>query len=208
MGVSARQERREQLAALQAAQRKAEQRRTRIIIGAAIALAIALVVPTALVVWNAERTQAEAREAAAAPIEGVKEYDGLSATHTTEDVTYDQSPPAGGDHHPTWQNCGFYDGPVVEEHAVHSLEHGAVWVTYAPDLPEGDLAELRRLAQRYPYLLVSEHDDVSNVVASAWGVQVELDGAHDERLLPFLLKYLQGPQTPEPGAACTGGVGA
>lgn len=197
-----------QLAALQAAQRKADQRRMRIIVGAAIALAIALVVPTGYVIWNAERDHAQAREAAAAPIEGAKEYDGLSATHTTEDVSYAQTPPVGGDHHPTWQNCGFYDGPVVEEHAVHSLEHGAVWVTYAPDLPESDLAELRNLAQRYPYLLVSEHEGVDSVVASAWGVQVELDGVSDERLLPFLLKYLQGPQTPEPGATCSGGIGA
>lgn len=208
MGVSARQERREQLAALQEAQRKAERRRTRMIVLAAAAVAVALVVPTAVVIWNAERDARDARAAAEAPIDGAEEFTALSATHTTEDVAYEQTPPVGGDHHPTWQNCGFYDAPVIEEHAVHSLEHGAVWVTYDPDLPSSDVAELRRLSDQHPYLLVSPFDGVDGLVASAWGVQVQLDGVDDERLEPFLIKYLQGPQTPEPGAACSGGVGA
>jgi hypothetical protein len=208
VGGSSRQERRERLAAIQEEQQRADRRRTRIIIGASIAVAIALVVPTAIVVVNAERREQALQEAAAAPIEGVREYADLSATHTTEDVAYAQTPPVGGDHHPTWQNCGFYDAPVVEEHAVHSLEHGAVWLTYDPDLPAADVDALRDLADRHTYLLVSPLDGVAGVVASAWGVQVQLDGADDERLEPFLLAYLQGPQTPEPGAPCSGGVGA
>ncbi len=207
MGVS-RQERRDQLAALQEAQRRAERRRTRIIIGAAIAVAVALVVPTVVVVMNAERRSQELEAAAQAPIDGVRAFTDLGATHTTEDVTYEQTPPVGGDHHPTWQNCGFYAEPVIEEHAVHSLEHGSVWVTYDPDLPAADVDRLRGLADRHPYLLVSPVDGVEDVVASAWGLQLALDGADDERLEPFLVAYLQGPQTPEPGAPCSGGVGA
>lgn len=208
MGSSARQERRERLAAILEEQRRAERRRTRIIIGASIAVAVALVVPTAIVVVNADRREQELQEAAAAPIEGVREYADLSATHTTEDVSYAQTPPVGGDHHPTWQNCGYYDAPVVEEHAVHSLEHGAVWLTYDPDLPAADVDTLRDLADQHTYLLVSPLDGVTGVVASAWGVQLQLDSADDERLEPFLLAYLQGPQTPEPGAPCSGGVDA
>lgn len=208
MGVSARQERREQLVAIQQAQRKADQRRTRIIIGAAIAVAVALVVPTAVVLVNAENRSRTLEEAAEAPIDGVQEFTGLSATHTTEGVTYDQAPPVGGDHHPAWQNCGFYDEPVVDEHAVHSLEHGAVWLTYDPGLPATDLEALRDLADQHTYLLVSPFPGVDGIVASAWGVQLDLDGADDERLEPFLQAYLQGPQTPEPGAPCSGGTGA
>lgn len=208
MGISARQERREQLAAIQDAQRKAERRRTRIVVGVSAAVAVALVVPTAIVLVNAERRSQEVAQAAEAPIDGVRAFADLGATHTTEDVAYEQTPPVGGDHHPTWQNCGFYDAPVVEEHAVHSLEHGAVWLTYDPALPAADVGTLRDLADRYPYLLVSPLDGVQGVVASAWGLQVQLEGADDERLEPFLVAYLQGPQTPEPGAPCSGGIGA
>ncbi len=209
MGVSARQERRERLAEIQAAQQRAERRRNRIVLAVAVGVALVLVVPTAIVVINAERRSAAAESAAAAPIPGAREFTDLSAVHTQEKVAYTPEPPVGGDHHPTWQNCGFYDEPVAQEHAVHSLEHGAVWVTYDPDLPAGDVATLRSLAGEHSYLLVSPYDGLAApVVASAWGVQVELDGVDDERLEPFLLRYLQGPQTPEPGAACSGGIGA
>ncbi len=45
------------------------------------------------------------------------------------------------------------------------------------------------------------------VVASAWGLQLPLDDANDARLPLFISRYEAGPQTPEPGALCTGGIG-
>ncbi|MCL3862400.1 DUF3105 domain-containing protein [Actinotalea sp. K2] len=201
-------ERREKVAQLKAEQQRAEKRRNRIVIGVAALVGLALVVPAAFIIVGEQRRQSEIAAAASEPIDGVQLFDDLGANHVTTPVDYQPTPPVGGDHHPTWQNCGFYTEPVVDEHAVHSLEHGAVWLTYAPDLPEADVATLRALTQRHPYLLVSPYDGVTGpLVASAWGVQLELDGVDDERLEPFLRAYLQGPQTPEPGAACTGGVG-
>jgi len=44
------------------------------------------------------------------------------------------------------------------------------------------------------------------VVASAWGKQLRLRSVDDSELESFIRAYLQGPQTPEPGAACTGGT--
>jgi len=46
----------------------------------------------------------------------------------------------------------------------------------------------------------------SPIVASAWGAQIRLDSADDENLERFISSYRRGPQTPEPGAACTGGT--
>ncbi|WP_342668385.1 DUF3105 domain-containing protein [Actinotalea ferrariae] len=46
------------------------------------------------------------------------------------------------------------------------------------------------------------------VVASAWETQLALDSVDDPRLEQFMVKYQQGEQTPEPGAACSGGVDA
>lgn len=43
------------------------------------------------------------------------------------------------------------------------------------------------------------------VVATAWGEQIRLDGVDDLRLGQFVSAFRQGPQTPEPGTACTGG---
>ena len=123
-------------------------------------------------------------------------------------MDYEQSPPAGGAHNPVWQNCGYYDRPVRDENAVHSLEHGAVWITYSPDLPRDQVADLQSMAEGRSYILVSPYPDLgSPVVASAWGKQVALDGADDPDLESFIGAYRLGPQTPEPGAVCTGGTG-
>jgi hypothetical protein len=44
-------------------------------------------------------------------------------------------------------------------------------------------------------------------VASAWRKQLRLQSASDPDLERFVRAYQQGPQTPEPGATCTGGIG-
>ncbi|MFC3688076.1 DUF3105 domain-containing protein [Aquipuribacter hungaricus] len=142
-------------------------------------------------------------------IDGLLTFEGLGLQHVRGPVGYEQHPPAGGDHAGVWQDCGFYPSQVVSEQAVHSLEHGAVWVTFDPDLPRAQVERLEGLAADNPYLLVSPMAGLpSPVVASAWGVQVPLDDVDDRRLEAFLVRYQQGPQTPEPGAPCSGGTSA
>ena len=204
-----RAERERRLAEIQGEQAARDRRRQRLTIAIAVLVSLALIIPVALVLTQEQRRQDEIEARANAPIQGVEEVTGLSSDHVVEPVDYETSPPAGGDHHPTWQNCGFYGEPVVDEHAVHSLEHGAVWLGYDPEPPEADVARLRALTQQHPYLLVSPFEGLgAPLVATAWGFRLELDGVQDDRLEPFLLRYLQGEQTPEPGAACTGGMGA
>jgi hypothetical protein len=144
-----------------------------------------------------------------APPSGVKSYSNLSRKHTKEPVHYAQSPPVGGPHDPRfWQNCGFYSKPVKNENGVHSMEHGAVWITYRPDLPKDQVEKIKNLTQK-SYVLASPYPGLlSPVVASAWGKQLKLDSANDPRLEQFVSAFRQGPQTPEPGAPCTGGVGS
>ena len=43
-------------------------------------------------------------------------------------------------------------------------------------------------------------------MASAWGAQLRLEGADDPNLERFISSYRKGPQTPEPGATCSGGT--
>ncbi len=134
-------------------------------------------------------------------------------THTTDPVTYDHTPPAGGAHNPVWQNCGIYDQPIPNEHGVHSLEHGTVWITYQPSLPAAALAQLRKLVTSHyvgsqRYLLLSPYPGLATpVVASAWGAQLALPSPSDPRLLQFVEHFIGGDQGGEQGAFCTGGVG-
>jgi hypothetical protein len=143
------------------------------------------------------------------PAEGVARYSISERAHVDESVRYLQSPPVAGNHAPVWQNCGFYDAPVANEHAVHSLEHGAVWITYQPDLPQEQVDVLQQLAEHQTHVLVSPYVEQSvPVVASAWNHQLPLHSVDDPRLEQFIVALRLGPQAPEPGAPCVGGTSA
>jgi hypothetical protein len=141
-------------------------------------------------------------------IDGVRAYADLAHTHVKTPVTYPQTPPVGGPHSPVWLRCGVYDSPVPNENAVHSMEHGAVWVTYDPALPEASVTALRRLQALNPaYVLISPYAGLpGKVVASAWGLQLAVDTADDPRLAAFVKAYAGGGQGGEKGADCAHGA--
>ena len=180
------------------AERQRQQARTRgIAIAAAAVIAIALI---ALVFFMRQRN------AIVLPA-GIQTFSYVGAEHATDPVDYAEHPPVGGVHDPVWQNCGYYAQPIRNEHAVHSLEHGAVWITYAPDLPETQVSTLRDIAERQSYILVSPMDELpAPVVVSAWNRQLALDDADDPQLAEFIRAFRLSPEAPEPGAACTGGT--
>jgi hypothetical protein len=143
-----------------------------------------------------------------AAIDGVEYFPDLSFLHVTTPVDYPQIPPVGGQHSAILQNCGLYDYPVSNEQAVHSLEHGAVWITYQPDLPASDITRLAEITLQGTHRLLSPYPGIpSPIVVSAWGYQLKLERADDPRLMQFIGQYEQGPTTPELGAPCSGGAG-
>lgn len=139
--------------------------------------------------------------------EGTTTFTGLEQTHVDTPVQYPQTPPVGGPHNPKWQTCAFYDKPIMTERGVHSMEHGAVWITYSPDLPADQVAALKTLQASGREVLVSPFAGLpSPVVASAWGKQLQLPSATDPRLPVFVTMFDDGPQTPELDTPCAGGV--
>jgi hypothetical protein len=144
----------------------------------------------------------------------------LAHDHVTGPVTYSVTPPAGGQHNATWMNCGIYDKPVPNERAVHNLEHGAVWITYRPSLPQSEVSQLRAFAEKQTMVpstegAASRYMDLtpypglpSPIVISSWGFQLKVSSPADPRLQQFVDKFRASPKyTPEHGGACTGGVG-
>jgi hypothetical protein len=143
------------------------------------------------------------------PIAGVVDHEHQDRGHVEHEVEAGDLPPVGGIHSPEWQNCGIYDEPVSIENAVHSLEHGAMWLTYQPELPQEEIDILRDAVRGENYALMSPYPGLkSPVVLTAWETQLELDAVDDERIAEFVDRYQQGPTTPEPGAPCWDGVGS
>ncbi|MFD7320937.1 DUF3105 domain-containing protein [Streptomyces sp. NPDC059875] len=210
---SANADRRARIEEMRRAEQARERRNRFITIGVSAVVVLSLVGFGGYVL-NQQSEKKERLEAAAkAPIKDEKSWDAkkLGRNHVTTPVAYEMKPPVGGDHDQVWQNCDgdVYTTKIAEMNAVHSLEHGAVWVTYSKKAAEADVKKLAEKVGKTPYSLMSPVDDQSGaIMLSAWGKQVTVDSASDPRVDAFFTKYVQGPQTPEPGAACTGGVGA
>ncbi len=139
-------------------------------------------------------------------VNGVQTLTFAAGDHRQGRLVYAQTPPAGGPHNPSWQNCGVYPTPLSNEYVVHSLEHGAVWITYQPSASAEAVQQLTQLAKSRSHVLVSPYPEQSAlVVLTAWGKQLSLTQADDPRIKAFLARYEQGPGTPERGAPCSGG---
>ncbi|MCC5475874.1 DUF3105 domain-containing protein [Streptomyces sp. NPDC059680] len=142
--------------------------------------------------------------------DGVQTWSGkLPRTHVTAKVSYPMHPPVGGNHNPIWATCDgtVYTKPLRDENAVHSLEHGAVWVTYTSKAKKADVDALAAKVKKTSFSLMSPYENqAAPLILSAWGHQVAVKSADDPEVNKFFKAYVQGPQTPEPGAACTSGA--
>ena len=129
--------------------------------------------------------------------------------HVEGDLHAEGEVPAGGAHDAVWQNCGFYNRPVRSENAVHSLEHGAVWISYDPTLADEDVDRLRIVARNGAKVLVSPIAGQSApIIATAWATQLKLANVDDTRLEQFVNEFEGSLDAPEPGGACAGGIGS
>jgi hypothetical protein len=148
----------------------------------------------------------------AADIEGLVNYrqdrpEILTNQHFTGPIDYPVNPPVGGDHNGTWQQCNgmVYDAPIPSEHAVHSMEHGAVWITYRPDLPADQVNRLADRVRNRDYLFMSPFEGLDAPISlQAWGFQLKVDNARDSRVDEFI-RALRINATQEVGATCQGG---
>ena len=144
-------------------------------------------------------------------VSGERVFSDLARDHVDTPVTYPQSPPVGGPHSPVWAACDgrVYDRALANENAVHSLEHGAVWITWRPGLDPAQVELLHGLIEGTSYRLGSPYPGLeAPVTVTAWGHQMDADRADDPRIATFVAAYTNGPQTPEPGAPCTDPTGA
>ena len=151
------------------------------------------------------RNWAQEREYNQEPGKNVTSYTYPGAEHTDSPVQYTENPPVGGTHDNVWYTCQYYDTAIRTENAVHSLEHGAVWITFDPNLSQSDRDKIKSITEGQSYIIASPMEGLpAPVVASSWNHQILLDGVSDPDLRRFIATYKQGPDTPEPGASCVG----
>jgi Protein of unknown function (DUF3105) len=141
-------------------------------------------------------------------IEGIQTYDyAAGQEHVTTPVDYTESPPVGGPHDGFWADCtgSVYDVDIRHENAVHSLEHGAVWITYNPDeVSDADVAKLADLVDGVSGRMLSPYEGLDAPISlQSWNHQLKVDSADDERIAQFADFLTRNSDFhPEVGASC------
>ena len=80
------------------------------------------------------------------------------------------------------------------------MEHGAVWLAYAPSLAPDDVAVIRRVTDENADVVATPYPDLEPgeaVVATSWGHQLRLDSVDDPRLERFVEAYRNRDEAPE-----------
>lgn len=186
-----------------------QQRRPWGLIAAAVVVAVFAAAVLAYAFIKVNKANAD-KVTSADQIAGVKSYDyPAGQQHVETAVPYKESPPVGGPHAPppNWADCTgtVYTVDIRHENAVHSLEHGAVWITYNPDrVSQGDIDTLAKLVKSKPGRMLSPYAGLDKPISiQSWGHQLKLDSAGDKRIKQFADFFtLNDKYTPEPGASC------
>ena len=199
---------------------------------AAVTIIVALAATIFVVVYGAKRDKDAVAAAEAAIVEQLKPWEpttdnpdpstkipeiyvgdeanykvGLHVSPPTR-VNYDRYPPVGGPHDATWAACNgvVYATAVRNENMVHTLEHGAIWITYNPEtITAGDLDTLTKLVQGKQYITLSPYPSLSSKISlQSWRHQLLLDSASDERVRQFITALQRNPNTtPEVNGTCS-----
>jgi hypothetical protein len=133
----------------------------------------------------------------------------LEPTHIkvgAEHDPYNSNPPTSGPHFEVPAKAGFREEPVADEHLVHSLEHGLVWISYHPRVAEKVAEELRSLNTQWTVITIREAND-TDIALAGWGRLDAFnldDGTFDEadrtRIQDFIKRYQnRGPEKIPPG---------
>ena len=154
-------------------------------------------------------TPSRERPDPAITIPGVVVQEIRGGEHVTSPDPPDErmGPPVGGPHPERWAACSgvAYPNPIRNAEAVHSLEHGAVWITYDPARTSGVV--LQALTGRVtgdPYLLLSPYPGLDTSISlQAWGHRLALATAEEPRFEQFIQALRNNPYTPpKPGGEC------
>jgi len=124
-----------------------------------------------------------------------------------EHDAYNSNPPTSGPHYEEPARPGFREGEdIADEHLVHSLEHGLIWISYQPDVSETVVEALKDFDDGLSVITERAANDFDIAVA-AWGrldtfdVGDEMDEGERSRIQDFINRHVnRGPESIPSGA--------
>ena len=115
---------------------------------------------------------------------------------------YSSNPPTSGPHWGNPQPCSVYDEPVPDEAVIHSLEHGAIWITYRDQKDSNLASSLKDTVERdsQKVILSPRPTNESEIALVSWGRLLKLEAFDDGQISSFIKSNKNN--APEPFASC------
>jgi hypothetical protein len=115
----------------------------------------------------------------------------------SEHEPYNSNPPTSGPHYEQPARAGFREEAIADEHLVHSLEHGLVWVSYHPSLPTEVIGELRQFANDSMVVITAREANDTDIALATWTRLDKFDMAEEDllgdsevqRIRDFITRY-------------------
>lgn len=110
---------------------------------------------------------------------------------------YNSNPPTSGWHYLDPANWGVYDKPLVDEQAVHNLEHGGIWISYK-GIDDQTIENLKKIARANSGSVIMSPRDVddSPIILASWTRLEKLDTYDEAKILDFISRNKN--KSPEP----------
>lgn len=113
--------------------------------------------------------------------------------------TYNSNPPTSGWHYSQPADWGVYREELPDEVFIHNLEHGGVWISYKPEIPEETRAKLEKFYQTYgrKIIVTPRAKNDTDIALAAWNRLDKFSVAEysDERVERFIKAFRnRGPE--------------
>lgn len=127
-------------------------------------------------------------------------YEGDKHMPESTEITYQSNPPTSGNHWPVPLQDGVYQTEKPDEAVVHSMEHGRVWISYKPTIPQNIIEQLKELGSGQALIVTPREANDADIALAAWtrsdAFNLNADGTLDEkRIRDFIKRYKnKGPE--------------
>jgi hypothetical protein len=130
------------------------------------------------------------------PIQG-EEHIAVGAEHES----YNSNPPTSGPHYAEPARPGFRGSEIIaDEHIVHSLEHGLIWISYRPEVG-AEVIEVLKDFDTGLVVITEREANETDIALAAWGrldtfdVGETLSEQDVQRIDDFIIRYVnKGPE--------------
>jgi len=131
-------------------------------------------------------------------------YQNQGQTHIQEGAAhpeYNSNPPTSGWHRANPARLGFYDEELPDEALIHNLEHGEIWISYKPTIPEAIKIKLKEF-QGARVIITARSQNNADIALAAWTrldtfnlEENNLTDAHIARITDFIKRWQnRGPE--------------